>query len=208
MFRTIILTCVLASAAGAAIITVHNTGVNGTDTVQPIGSTTAFWSLAGQPAGAGYTLGSNPFRYYNGAYYADNSVSGWVSPGANGSAGATGNYTYQLTFNLAGLDPNSALISGTFGTDNSGAIWLNGNSPVSTTGSAAFGSPTNFTFNSGFLPGLNTISVRVNNEGDPTAFRVEFTNASANPLSAVPEPSSIVLGLSGLALVAIARLKR
>ena len=200
---------ICAGAALAAPITVHNTGVNSLDVVQPIGSATAFWTLASQPAGAGYALGSTPFRYFNGAYYADNAASGWVSPSVTGSAGAAGTYVYQLTIDLTGLDPSTAVISGTFGTDNDGAIWLNGNAPAATTGFASFGGPTGFTISSGFVAGLNTISVQTNNGGDPTAFRVEFSRAEAQlPNSAIPEPSSLALFTGGAVVLMAGRLRR
>ena len=137
---------VLGSALSAAPITVHNTGVNNLDVVQAQGSPTSFWLLDSQPAGAGYVLGSTPFKYQC-CYYADNALSGWVSTGFNGNSGVNGIYVYRMTFDLTGLNPATALISGTFGTDNSGTMSLNGNAPVATTGLANFSGPTAFSMN-------------------------------------------------------------
>ena len=204
-FSSMVLACGLgAGLVSAATITVHNTGVNGSNVVQPIGSPTSFWTLLSEPAGASETLGSTPFRYFNGAYYADNSVSGWVSPTASGNAGVAGNYVYQLMVDLTGFDPASAVITGTFGTDNNGSIALNGNPASATTCFACFSAPTSFSL-TGFTAGLNSIRLTVNNGGDPTAFRVEFASATANPgPTGVPEPGSLVLigcGLLALSLV-------
>jgi hypothetical protein len=189
------------SLALAASIVVHNTGVGPTDVLVAPGNQTSFWALSAKPAGASEVIGSNPFRYFNGAYFADTSTAAWVSPQADGNAGPTGIYTYDLVIDLTGLNPATAIISGTFGTDNSGAISLNANPPVATTGFAAFGSPTSFTFNGGFLPGLNIIHLQVNNETDPTAFFVSFTSASAAPaiITEVPVNSwPVLLGLAML----------
>lgn len=199
---------ICALTASAATITVHNTGVDALDTLVSPGGSTAFWQLTAQPSGAGYTLGSNPFRYYNGAYSPDLTQAAWVSPGANGLAGTSGYYTYSLTIDLTGLDPSTALITGRFSTDNDGSIGLNG-SALFSTGFANFGSLHPFSISSGFLPGLNTIDVRVNNGGDPTAFIVVFDSATANPAGAVPDSGSAlaltVLGLASILLVARSR---
>ena len=196
-----------AGALSASPITVHNTGVNASDVLQPIGSTTSYWTLTSEPGTATETLGSNPFRYYNIAYFADDAVSGWVSPTASGNAGVGGFYTYQMTFDLTGFDPATAAISGIFGVDNDGSILLNGN-VVASQGFVNFSSPTAFTMNTGFLSGLNTISVRMDNGGDPSAFRVEFLTASANSIPlvsesipSVPEPGTGVLLTAGLAAI-------
>jgi PEP-CTERM motif-containing protein len=205
MFRMIAL-CVVLSAVSlsAATITLHNTGVNASDVVQSIGSVTSFWTLTAEPAGASEAIGSNPFRYFNGSYYVDNSVSGWVSPANGGNAGVGGFYTYSFTFDLTGFNAATAVITGTYGTDNDGSILLNGNT-IATTAFGAFGSATAFTMNSGFLSGLNTISVRVDNGGDPTAFRVEFTSGTVNVGGSVPEPSTLLLMMGGLAVIGLCR---
>jgi hypothetical protein len=186
----------------AASITVHNTGVNSSNALVAPGAQAAFWTLSAQPAGGGQTIGSNPFRYFNINYFSDTATAAWVAPQASGNAGVLGVYTYDLVIDLTGLDPASASISGTFGTDNDGSISLNSNPPVATTGFAAFGTATAFTINSGFVAGLNTIHLNVTNGSDPTAFFVEFTSAAANAVQAQnPIPAISWPALMALALV-------
>lgn len=189
-------------------ITVHNTGVDASDVLQPLGAITSYWTLSSEPGTATETLGSNPFRYYNISYFGDDAVSGWVSPTPFGNAGVGGFYTYQMSFDLSGFDATTALITGVFGADNDGAILLNGN-VVASTVYADFIRPTAFTMNTGFLSGLNTISVRMDNGGDPSAFRVKFSTATADLIESpklfsevvtpVPEPGSGILMTAGLA---------
>jgi hypothetical protein len=184
-----------------ALLTVHNTGVDGSDALVLAGSPTAFWTLQSAPGGASQAPGSAPFRYFNGAYVADTATSAWVSPSAGGFAGTGGVYVYQLLVDLTGFDASTAVIAGQFATDNDGFIRLNGGSNAATTSFGGFGSFTNFLVNSGFLPGLNTVEVGVNNGGDPTAFHVLFTQATADEVSAVPEPSSLALVAASLLLI-------
>jgi hypothetical protein len=190
----------LPSFALAAAITVHNTGVDSSNVLVAPGAQASFWTLSAEPPGASETIGGLPFRYFNGAYFADTTTAAWVSPQASGNAGQAGLYTYDLVIDLASFDPATASIVGTFGTDNDGAIWLNANAPVVTTGPGAFGAPTAFTINSGFVAGLNTIHVQVNNGGDPTAFFVSFTSATASAVQ-IPVPAVSWPALAGLALL-------
>lgn len=191
----------LPGFASAASIQVHNTGVGASDILVAPDAQTSFWTLSAKPGGAAEPIGGNPFRF-NCCYFSDTATAAWVSPAAGGNAGTPGVYTYDLVIDLTGLDPATASITGTFGTDNDGSIALNSNAPVATTGFGDFGSPTPFTINSGFVAGLNTIHVQVNNGGDPTAFFVSFT--SANALSAVPAAPVATMSwpmLAGLALL-------
>jgi len=190
----------LPGLAAAAPIAVHNTGVDASDVLVASGSQASFWTLSSAPAGAVEAIGSLPFRFHNPNYFADTSTAAWVAPQASGNAGATGIYTYDLVIDLHGLDPATAAIAGTFGTDNAGSIWLNSNAPVATTGVGDFGSPTPFAINSGFVAGLNTIHVAVNNQGDPTAFFVSFTSATASAVQ-TPVPALSWQALAGLALL-------
>ena len=209
-FLTILAAALITnSLVFAATITTENTGVNTSGTLVAAGAAASFWTLTAEPAGASETLGSDAFRFHNPAYFADTATAAWVSPTASGNAGAAGNYTYTLTIDLAGLNPATAAISGIFGTDNDGSIFLNGNAAVATTAFAAFGAPTAFTINSGFMAGLNTINVRFDNGGDPTAFFVQFNSATASPLATgVPEPGTILLLLAGIPCLACLRSRK
>jgi hypothetical protein len=199
-----------SSLTFAASITVHNTGVNSSDVLVASGSQVSFWTLSGKPVGAPEPIGGNPFRL-NCCYWADTATAAWVAPTSNGNAGPGGIYTYDLVIDLTGLNPATASISGKFGSDNSGSVFLNANAPVLTQLSnfSSYPAAANFTINSGFVAGLNTIHITVNNEGDPTAFFVEFTSATANPLvGGVPEPATVMLTCAGLLGVLAFRARR
>jgi hypothetical protein len=195
--------------ASAASITVHNTGVDSSVSLVASGQQTAFWELRSAPAGATEAPGSNPFAFTHFAYASNTATSQWVAPANSGNASVAGVYTYALTVDLTGLDPATAVITGFFATDNEGAISVNGAPPAATLGFEAFDTLSPFTLSSGFVAGLNTIEVSVNNAGNPTAFHVQFTSAVADPATSnpIPEPGSLVLLGSGL-FAAMARRRR
>ncbi|MBI3680155.1 MAG: PEP-CTERM sorting domain-containing protein [Acidobacteria bacterium] len=197
-FRPCLAALLFLTPALAVPIVVHNTGVNISDVLVAPGASTAFWTLQSAPGGATEAVGSNPFRYFIANYYGLEISSAWVSMDVIGNASAGGFFVYQLAIDLSGLDPSTAVITGTFGTDNDGFIRLNGGANVATTCFACFGAPTAFSISSGFVAGINTIEVGMNNGGNPTAFRVEFTSADADASSAVPEPSSLLIAASAV----------
>ena len=201
---TLLLAAVLvASTASAATFSIASTGIDSSGLLSlRIGG--HGFNIA-QPAGSGVGLGSAGVRYYNGAYLADSSASGWLSPSASGAAGVGGLYTYQVQFDLTGLDPSTAVLSGGFATDNDGFVTLNGGAALAVSSSGGFGSFTSFSANSGFVAGINTFEVTVNNGGDPTAFRVQFDRADAQSLSGVPEPGSWALLATGLGAITLRR---
>jgi hypothetical protein len=195
-------------AALAAPITVHNTGVDSTDALVAPGGEADFWTLLSAPAGATEAVGSSTYRF-NCCYVADSLDSAWVAPAPSGNASVNGIYVYELLVDLTGFDLSSVNITGMFSTDNDGFIRVNDGASAATTGFADFGSLHAFTLNAGFIAGMNSIQVGVNNGGNPTAFRVEFSDATGRLTDAtvVPEPASLLLFGSGIAGV-IARRRR
>ncbi|MFT4565014.1 MAG: hypothetical protein ACI9BW_004784 [Gammaproteobacteria bacterium] len=192
MKRTFIFLALLVATSWvqAATLAVHNTGVDDLDQLVVAGALSSFWILSDRPAGSLVLLGSAPFRYRHPSYAPDTPNSAWVSPNAGGNAGLNGIYVYDLTVDLTAFDPGSVVISGVFGTDNSGSISLNNEAPVASSGGAEFSGLKSFTLNNGFVAGLNRIHISVNNQGDPTAFHVRFTDATAAP---VPVPAALLL---------------
>ncbi len=105
----------------------------------------------------------------------------WLSPENNPASvdNTVGTYTYRLSFSLSGFDPTSIVITGKFAADNSAAIKVNGTTVVPNTG--ALNVLTDFTLNTGFTSGTNTIDFVVTNVAspspDPTGLLVEIISA-------------------------------
>ena len=186
-----------ASSFAQINLTVHNTGVNSSDVVVSPGAETAFWTMLSAPPAATEVVGQNAFRYNAGPYAPDSSTSAWSSMAASGNASVAGFYVYQLLVDVSGVDPATVVITGQFGTDNDGFIRVNGGANAATTTFGGFGALTNFTLNSGFVPGSNSIQVGMNNGGNPTAFRVQFSSATGSPIQVptMPEWFFLILAL-------------
>ena len=210
-----------ASAQTGPIVGQYNTGSTVNVGAPVIGSTgqqgvnykvtgPATTPLTACPAGFGG--GNCAFIAGDGAYplqsnWLPNSastVSKWITPTAN--QGATfdtvvnGLYTYTLSFNLTGFFPNTASLAGRFLTDNTGTVALNGNLLPAVSNSFTAWTP--FSVSTGFVSGINTLTFGVTNLAtplqNPTGLRVEFTSSQ---VTAVPEPSALLLSLAGLAMV-------
>jgi hypothetical protein len=192
--------------ASAANIDIFNTGVDAGGAVvahNTVGD--LHYSLTSVPAGsvseirAITSAGGFPI----GPWVGDNTESRWIGPNNNGNLdGPGGEYKYETTFDLTGLIPGTALLTGQWSADNGGVdILLNGVSTGNTHpgGTTAFTSFASFVIDSGFIAGVNTLEFIVNNlpgNGDnPTGLRVEFREATA---SAVPLPAALPLMAAGL----------
>lgn len=206
ILATVVAALLIPVAAAAAPITVYNTGVNLSNVLVAAGLPTAHWQLLSAPSGSALAIGSTPYAFTHPAYVANTPTSQWVSPAPNGNAPvgsfwSPGLYVYALTINLAGFNHNTAVITGRFSTDNIGYIAVNGGLPAAISGYTGFSSFTNFTLNSGFVAGLNTIRVGFLNQGNPSAFHVQFSSATAT--STAPPPPVSVPELSSLAILGL-----
>ncbi len=186
-----------AAAADSATITgLYNTGVDDGGTV-----------LAQGVADPHYVLAGGTATTYNTGSYVQAADATYIAADAGGSQASTNPAIYTLTFSLAGLDPNSASISGLFAADNHATAYLNGTQIAHTD---TFSSFTSFSATSGFLAGANTLSFSVLDDGPPSAFEVSALHGTASlpSAAAVPEPGTWAMMLGGFGLVGGAMRRR
>ncbi len=200
----VVLACgAMASAALAVPIPgLFNTGVDNSGVPLPNGAVDPHWVLTTGPTGVPTAIAGNPIPP---SWVPNTATSRWVTPLAGGTSGTgAGIYTYDLTFDLTGLDPTTATISGDFAGDNSTSMLLNGVSfATHAGGGTAFTSFNSFSTSTGFLAGINTLTVQVNNSGGPSGAHVNRLRGDALP---IPEPGSLLLaGLGCVVTIACRR---
>jgi len=214
---------VLSLGAGvtkAAIIsTLYNTGETNAGGLVAQGTVDPHYTLTVNPQGGSgpYVTNSTSWQIAGGNWGANTSNSQWISPQTYYSntvsvtSDAVGNYTYQTTFSLAGLNPATASITGQYYVDNAVVqLDLNGVNTGYvglTPGHGNINTLESFTINSGFIAGNNTLSFVVEHTSasgsNPSGIEVENMVGTA---TAVPEPAS--LGLMGLAVAGLASRRR
>ena len=199
VFAGFFILLVISSTAIGVPIVLHNTGL----------------TTAGTPASAGavdsnYAMISSSNPDYPGpaviefdlpgGYQPDSSTAQWIGPVADGSSitgdRGQGTIIYSTSFDLTGMNPATASITGHWITDDNGLTILingqnSGNAPTTVEQIAPF------SITSGFQPGINTLDFVVFNTGGATGLFVEMSG------SATPEPASLsLLGFGVMGLLA------
>ena len=126
----------------------------------------------------------------------NSSKSKWIGPASDTSAAAAGSYSYQLALDLTAYLADTAFLAGSWATDNSGSLFLNG----ADTGykSAGFTAFSTFTLTNGFVSGANVLEFRVNNDTAGYAgLRVENLRGTARQGVVSQSPPFIVVQPQG-----------
>jgi hypothetical protein len=216
---------VVASVAKAAPIMIFNTGTMFNGVVAPGGTVgDPHYTLVSAAGGSTTILVRSAGAFPIPPWVGNDALSAWIGPNNDNSLDAVpGNYDYRTTFDLTGLDPSTASLTGSWAMDNSGvSILLNGvatgiTRPDPTISGDPFMSFANFSITSGFVAGVNTLDFIINNDKvnagtapNPTGLRVEIsgTAESVPDPAPVPEPASLVLFGAGFAGVYLLRRSR
>ena len=200
-----------AAAASASSFTIFNTGVDNFGNLLAPAAQDAHWSVSPNGAGNGTaTVLDSSNGAMGWAWVNNTSNAQWVSTANTINTGTPGLYTYSQNFSLSGFNAATASISGMSSADDGLVdIVLNGHS-MGTDGAGGggiygqWGSWHNFSLNSGFVSGMNTISFVTYNQDDNYEGLIVDMRGCAQ---AVPEPAPVAclgLGLVGI----LARRKR
>ena len=208
------LTFTLATPASASVAIpvntvaiggLFNTGVDdsGTALVGGDGVTDTHYTVFSSDLAV--TTGVNAVTYTHPSYVGNSATSRWISHSSNGSPG-NGTTVFRLTFDLTGLDPATAVISGLNAVDNAGLIVLN-NQATGIALNGSFNQLVAFSITTGFVAGINTLDFAVTDFGPPLALRIADLHGTAQ-LAAVPLPASVLMFAPALLGLGALRRKR
>jgi len=187
---------IIASALFAVVscnpIVIYGTGLNNDQSLAVNGTVDLHWYLLGngqnQSPPATREVPMNPTVYVANVipmnWAPATAHSKWVGPAKNLAGTFTANkvYTYYQNFSLYGVDPNTASLNLAVAAAETFQVKLNGN----TIGSCIAGcsaSFTNYVVNTGFVPGVNQLTIMVADiSGGPTGLQVAVTG-TASPRS-------------------------
>jgi hypothetical protein len=174
-------------------ISIFNTGVASDGTLLPAGVIDPHYTVAppGSATGPAFVVQPTGLPLCVGVacpWLPDGPNSNWIDPFGPIPSGPipVGNYIYTTTFDLTGLNPATAALTGQWISDNNGVqIVLNGNIfPFTTPFNSYIGPFVPFAINSGFVPGVNTLQLVVFEDGSITGLRAEVSGTAQSQVSA------------------------
>lgn len=196
------------TAASVQIPGLYNTGVDSSSALLADMAVDPHYSITSAPSAVLPTVPADAYTYgnlsplysvYPGSWVGNTAASQWIGPAANivepFDPDWAGDYSYELTFDLTGLDSGTAQISGSWATDNGSEIFLNGTSTGIVKSGTGYQSLDAFSITSGFVPGTNTLTFVVNNQNDgldpnPSGIQVNGLQGTAEM---VPEMASLAV---------------
>ncbi len=180
-----------------------STGLNASNTLITTGAQPdAYWTVSEQAGGNGpaQTVYPNNADWYSG-WLANGPNSDWIARNANVTNNGAAPYTFTRTFDLTGYNLATVSLSGAWAIDDQGTLNLNG-TPISTLGSGAWGALTTFSASTGFIAGVNTLSMTITADDQfLEAVRLDGTLTGQLGGTATPEPSTSFLLVSGLGML-------
>src|SRR5688572_20061497 len=212
-----ILPLLICQACFAATIPgLFNTGLDANRLLLPAGAVDPHYTLI-QSADAAFP---GPLtRVVNegfpiGTWLVNGPSSKWIAPQApQGTGNQPGDYTYRTTFDLTGLEPATAVITGRWSSDNAAVdILINGTRTGITYDGNFVVFSANWTISSGFVEGTNTLDFVINNAGttiNPTGFRAELSGTAdllappGTPPSITRHPTNQTVGIGDGAIFSV-----
>ena len=196
----------MPSLAFASPININSTG-NGSTTD---GTVDPNWTYTNSVSATGQSLVANSpgVDFFNGAppWVADSTSSSWIVDNTANSSSGGPPLSFSTTFNLAGLNPSTAFLSGAWAIDDTGVLELNGHI-ISTLASDGFSwgvlNAFSVSGSSGdFLSGTNVLSaVLTTNDDFFEGTNVQVSGTADALVSATPIPAALPLFAGGLGLM-------
>jgi len=186
-----------AQGARANTLTIYNTGVDNSGTPLSGGSADPHYTdtYLGPPSGSTNpaVVMTNENNFVGG--WAQASDAKWINCIDSFYGYSYGSYDYRITFDLTGYDPSTATLSGKWTCDDDGSINLNGVATGISLGYGSWGSLYNFTINSGFVAGTNTLDFLI---VEGTGIDGLLVSDSSLMATTVPIPAALPIFGSGL----------
>ena len=149
----------------------------------------------------------------SGAQFVAPTANQTYSPPSDVQGNEAGTYDYRMVLHTAYLAPTTLTLTGYFAADDTSTVSVNGGSALATTPGFSSLTPFTGTFTVGTgsvntdidFNVINNLDYADGSNGNPTPINPTGLLVSDLEVSAVPEPSSWVLGLAALAVIGVLR---